>query len=100
MKNGRTASVRIPYNFQRREVKKDFCPGGSSELGVVIMRPFGGGVLLRKAPSDKELAPLNPFGVNTWFHPGGSRNPAFSIHDSKHGLPDPVPRFAGFAGVR
>ena len=35
-------------------------------LGVVVMRPFGEGALMRRPPDDKQLAPLRPFGVTTW----------------------------------
>ena len=67
MESGRIEAVQIPYNVEQREVEQDILPlADDLGLGVVIMRPFGGGGLLRKAPSDKELAPLNPFGVNTW----------------------------------
>jgi diketogulonate reductase-like aldo/keto reductase len=30
------------------------------------MRPLGGGGLVRRAPSEHELAPLAEFGVRTW----------------------------------
>ena len=35
-------------------------------LGVVVMRPFGEGSLLRHQPSNRDLEPLRPFGVTTW----------------------------------
>jgi aryl-alcohol dehydrogenase-like predicted oxidoreductase len=67
MESGRIGAVQIPYNVEQREVEKDILPlADDLGLGVVIMRPLGGGGLLRRAPPDKELAPLNPFGVNTW----------------------------------
>ena len=30
------------------------------------MRPFAEGALVRRTPSDADLAPLAPFGVRTW----------------------------------
>ena len=30
------------------------------------MRPLGEGALVRRAPSDEELAPLREFGIRTW----------------------------------
>jgi aryl-alcohol dehydrogenase-like predicted oxidoreductase len=35
-------------------------------MGVIIMRPFGQGGLVRRFPSSDALAPLRPFGVSTW----------------------------------
>lgn len=68
MESGRIAAVQIPYNVEQREVEKDILPlANDLGLGVVIMRPFGGGTQLKlRRPSDKELAPLAPFGVTTW----------------------------------
>jgi diketogulonate reductase-like aldo/keto reductase len=34
--------------------------------GVMLMRPFGRGSVLRRWPSAADLAPLEPFGVTTW----------------------------------
>jgi diketogulonate reductase-like aldo/keto reductase len=35
-------------------------------LGVMLMRPFGRGSVLRRWPAPSALAPLEPFGVTTW----------------------------------
>jgi aryl-alcohol dehydrogenase-like predicted oxidoreductase len=35
-------------------------------MGVVVMRPFGQGSLMRRVPSDARLAPFRQFGVTTW----------------------------------
>jgi aryl-alcohol dehydrogenase-like predicted oxidoreductase len=67
MESGRIAAVQIPYNVEQREVENDILPlAADLGLGVVIMRPFGGGGLVHRAPSSEELMPLKPFGVNTW----------------------------------
>ena len=50
-----------------REVERDILPLAAERgLGVVVMRPFGEGALMRRRPNDKQLAPLRPFGVTTW----------------------------------
>jgi aryl-alcohol dehydrogenase-like predicted oxidoreductase len=67
MESGRIAAVQIPYNVEQREVEKDILPlAADLGLGVVIMRPFGSGGLLRRSPSAEELMPLGPWGVTSW----------------------------------
>ena len=67
MKTGRIQAIQIPYNPQEREVEKEILPlAAELNLGVVVMRPFGEGRLMRNPPSESELAPLKPFGINTW----------------------------------
>lgn len=67
MESGRIDAIQIPYNVEQREVEKDILPLAEDlDLGVVIMRPFGGGAHLRRKPADDDLAPLAPFGVTTW----------------------------------
>lgn len=67
MESGRISTIQIPYNVEQREVEKEILPlAADLDLGVVIMRPFGGGILLRRSPSKEKLAPLKPFGVDTW----------------------------------
>lgn len=67
MESGRIDCIQIPYNVDQREVETDILPLAQDlDLGVVIMRPFGGGGLLKRAPSDEELGPLRPFGVTSW----------------------------------
>lgn len=68
LRTGWFSSVQIPYNPRERECEKrilplaeEFCSGG-----VIVMRPFGEGELLRQPPSSKALAPLREFGVETW----------------------------------
>lgn len=67
MRTGRIAAVQIPYNPFEREVERRVLPlAADLGLGVVVMRPFSEGHLMKQAPQPAELAPLAPFGVTTW----------------------------------
>jgi aryl-alcohol dehydrogenase-like predicted oxidoreductase len=67
MQTGRIATIQIPYNPFEREVERDILPlAASLGLGVVVMRPFAEGALIRRRPQPGELAPLSSFGVTTW----------------------------------
>lgn len=67
MRTGRVGAVQIPYNPREREVERRILPLAAERgLGVVVMRPFGEGGLVRRAPPAAELEPLHPFGVSTW----------------------------------
>jgi aryl-alcohol dehydrogenase-like predicted oxidoreductase len=64
---GRIAAIQIPYNPLERAIEREILPLASDRgLGVVVMRPFGEGALMRRPPADEQLAPLRPFGVTTW----------------------------------
>jgi aryl-alcohol dehydrogenase-like predicted oxidoreductase len=67
MRSGRIGFVQVPYNPLERDVERAVLPLASElGLGVMLMRPFGRGSVLRRWPSPADLAPLEPFGVTTW----------------------------------
>jgi diketogulonate reductase-like aldo/keto reductase len=67
MRTGRLQSIQIPYNPRERAVERAILPLAEElGIGVLVMRPFGEGALMRRAPSEDELAPLREFGVETW----------------------------------
>jgi aryl-alcohol dehydrogenase-like predicted oxidoreductase len=67
MRSGRIGAIQIPYNPHQREVEREILPLAEElGVGVVVMRPFGEGALMRRPPSEAELAPLAEFGVRTW----------------------------------
>jgi len=67
METGRVTAIQVPYNPLEREVEETILPlAEEMRIGVVVMRPFGEGTLLRRVPAEEALAPLAPFGVRTW----------------------------------
>jgi aryl-alcohol dehydrogenase-like predicted oxidoreductase len=67
MRTGRITAIQIPYNPLQREVEREILPlAASLNLGVVVMRPFAEGGLMRRVPPAEALKPLHPFGVTTW----------------------------------
>ncbi|HJZ46210.1 MAG TPA: aldo/keto reductase [Roseiflexaceae bacterium] len=67
IETGRIDAIQIPYNPLERAVEREILPLAAERgLGVVVMRPFGEGALVRRAPPGDRLAPLREFGVATW----------------------------------
>ena len=67
MRTGRLDAIQIPYNPLENAVEREILPlAGDLGLGVVVMRPFGEGGLLRADPGPAALVPLASFGVQTW----------------------------------
>jgi aryl-alcohol dehydrogenase-like predicted oxidoreductase len=67
MRTGRVGAIQIPYNPLERDVEHMILPlAADLGLGVVVMRPFGEGNLLRRTPTPSALEPLRPFGVTSW----------------------------------
>jgi aryl-alcohol dehydrogenase-like predicted oxidoreductase len=67
MRTGRITAIQVPYNPRERDVERTILPlAADLDLGVVVMRPFAEGALLRKMPAPAALAPLARFGVTTW----------------------------------
>jgi aryl-alcohol dehydrogenase-like predicted oxidoreductase len=66
MKSGRIGAIQVPYNPQERDVERLILPlAADLGMGVVVMRPFAEGSLLRHPPPDTALEPLASFGVTT-----------------------------------
>jgi aryl-alcohol dehydrogenase-like predicted oxidoreductase len=67
MRSGRIEAIQIPYNPLERDAEREILPLAEERgLGVVVMRPFAEGALMRRVPPPEQLAPLRPFGVRTW----------------------------------
>src|ERR1700754_2990850 len=64
MRTGRISAIQIPYNPRQREVEREILPLAEElRIGVVVMRPFAEGALVRREIPPSELDEL---GVETW----------------------------------
>lgn len=62
MRTGRVQAVQVPYNPREREAEREILPlADELGIGVVAMRPLGGGALARGGPSGE----LEPLGVRS-----------------------------------
>jgi aryl-alcohol dehydrogenase-like predicted oxidoreductase len=67
MRSGRIGVVQVPVNPRERDAEREILPlGEEMGIGVIAMRPFGEGGLLRRPPPPEALEPLRAFGVTTW----------------------------------
>jgi aryl-alcohol dehydrogenase-like predicted oxidoreductase len=67
MRKARVDSVQVPYNPYERAAEKVILPlAADLGLGVVVMRPFAEGALMRRPPAPEALRPLAEYGVRTW----------------------------------
>ena len=67
LRTGRFEQVQLPYNPLERECEHELLPLAVEHgLAVIVMRPLGDGDLLRRSPTAAQLAPLGPFGIETW----------------------------------
>ena len=67
MRSRRVTSVQVPYNLQDRDVERDLLSlAAELDVGVLVMRPLGQGVLAAKSPPPEALECLARFGIRTW----------------------------------
>jgi aryl-alcohol dehydrogenase-like predicted oxidoreductase len=67
MRTGRIQAIQIPYNPHERDVEREILPlAAELGIGVLVMRPLGGGTLGRRDVPAQLLEPLHEFGVRTW----------------------------------
>ena len=67
MSTGQVSAIQVPFNPLQREVESRILPlAADLNVGVVVMRPFGEGALMRRVPAPTQLQPLAPFGITTW----------------------------------
>src|SRR5438132_124261 len=67
MRSGRITCIQVPYNVEDRAVEQVVLPlAAELDIGVLVMRPLGQGVLAAKSPPTEAIQCLTSFGVTTW----------------------------------
>jgi aryl-alcohol dehydrogenase-like predicted oxidoreductase len=67
MRDPRVQAIQVPYTPHQRTVEAKILPAAADlGIGVIVMRPFAEGLLLRAPVQAEALAPLAPFGVTNW----------------------------------
>ena len=65
--SGRFDVVQVPLSPLQRECERRLLPlAAELGVGVIAMRPFGKGSLLRRIPDLRELEPLLELGIRSW----------------------------------
>src|SRR4051794_9534547 len=67
MRTRRVQAIQVPYTPREREVEREVLPLAEElGIGVLVMRPLGGGSLVGRPPAAAGLEPLREHGVETW----------------------------------